>query len=95
MKIASIQMSVGDETKPQKIDRAEKLLDHAKGADRLSSQRYGMSAISALIVTNQKQNPFRDLRFRGCHPFRNNTVSFSTWEALLKHGMASFTIQAF
>jgi predicted amidohydrolase len=33
MKIASIQMSVGDETKPQRIVRAEKLLDHAKGAD--------------------------------------------------------------
>lgn len=33
MKVASIQMSVGDETKPQRIDRAEKLLGHAKGAD--------------------------------------------------------------
>ena len=33
MKVVSIQMSVGDETKHQRIDRAEELLDQAKGAD--------------------------------------------------------------
>jgi predicted amidohydrolase len=33
MKIASIQMSVGDESKAERLDRAENLLQQAKGAD--------------------------------------------------------------
>lgn len=33
MKIASIQMSVGDESKAERLERAEKLLQRAKGAD--------------------------------------------------------------